>query len=204
MSVDDMPSRADASGAAVPSGTLDAAAEASRGPAAKPDAADPARADPADPEARAKLANAERAMSLMLGRVAALMIGSPEHRHLFLADLEWRVVPPLALRQCRLVQKEGLPVAYLSWALVDEAREKRLQGGYRRLAPADWRSGDRLWLVDLIAPGGNGEALAREVMGKLFPGREVKTLAVRRDGGGVGARGLSNSTCDTEGHRNPS
>lgn len=125
---------------------------------------------------RERLAKAERDMSLMLGRVAALMMGSPEHRYLFVADLEWRLVPPLALRQCRLVQRGGLPVAFLSWALLDEARERRRLAGNRRLAPADWRSGDRLWLIDLIAPGGDGEALAREVMAKLFPGRVFRTL----------------------------
>src|SRR5207245_3065285 len=63
----------------------------------------------------------------LLGQVAWLMMQSPVHRHLFLADLEYRVAPPLMLQQFRLYRRDNVPVAFVSWALLTEEVEKRVQ-----------------------------------------------------------------------------
>ena len=89
----------------------------------------------------------------LVGQVGWLMMSSPAHRHLFLGDLEWLVLPPILLRQMRLWRRDGRPVAYASWAEVSEEVEKRILAGVVRLAPPDWNSGDRLWLIDVVAPG---------------------------------------------------
>ena len=87
-----------------------------------------------------------------------LMSRSAKHRHLFLADLEWRLMPPLALKQFRLFTKDNHPVALATWAMVSEAVEARLKGGGTHLKPEEWKSGDRRVVVDIMAPfGGEGE-----------------------------------------------
>src|SRR2546422_5046513 len=105
----------------------------------------------------------------LLGQVAWLMMQSPVHRHLFLADLEYRVAPPLMLQQFRLYRRDNVPVAFVSWALLTEEVEKRVQSGAWRLQPADWRSGDRLWVVDLVAPHGGVAAVLEDLRENLFP-----------------------------------
>jgi hemolysin-activating ACP:hemolysin acyltransferase len=95
---------------------------------------------------------ASRALTEILGQVAALMMRSAGHRHLFLSDMEWLVVPPLLIGQVRVFQSAGAPVAAAFWASVSEEVEKRLEQGETRLRPQDWKSGDRLWLIEVIAP----------------------------------------------------
>src|SRR2546428_5155381 len=106
----------------------------------------------------------------LLGQVAWLMMQSPVHRHLFLADLEYRVAPPLMLQQFRLYRRDNVPVAFVSWALLTEEVEKRVQSGAWRLQRADWRAGDRLRVVGLVAPHGGVEGGLEEPRGKRFLG----------------------------------
>src|SRR2546426_9170112 len=60
-------------------------------------------------------------------------------------------------------------VAFVSWALLTEEVEKRVQSGAWRLQPADWRSGDRLWVVDLVAPHGGLDAVLMDLRENVFP-----------------------------------
>ena len=113
----------------------------------------------------------------VLGQVARLMAASPSHRHHFLSDLEWLVMPPLALGQARLIRDDkGNPLAFACWALVSEAVEKRLEAGHPRLAPQEWRSGDRLWLIDVVAPEPALPTVLATLQKEVFKGAEVKTL----------------------------
>ena len=121
----------------------------------------------------------------VLGQVAWLFMTSPTHKHLFMTDLEWLVVPPLRLRQFRLFRRQNVPVAYASWASLTEEAEKRLMSGIRKLQPGDWNAGDRLWLIDLAAPFGGHDAILKELRDNVFAGRPVKTLRPGPDGKGV-------------------
>jgi len=89
-----------------------------------------------------------------LASAIALMTVSAPHRHLFISDLEWALLPPIALRQCRVFVKDGRPVGFASWAFVSDEVDARLRTGQTKLKPAEWKSGDRCWLIDLIAPFG--------------------------------------------------
>lgn len=119
----------------------------------------------------------------VLGEIAGLMMQSPGHRHFFLADLEWLVIPAVLTRQFVIYRKQRAPVAYASWALVSEEVEKRLMAGERRLAPGEWRSGDRLWLIDLVAPFGGTERIVADLRARVLTSREVKTLRPGPGGG---------------------
>lgn len=69
--------------------------------------------------------------------MAWLMTHSTGHKHLFLADLEWLVLPPVMARQFRLFKNKSRPFAFASWALLNEESEKRLLAGQPRLRPGD-------------------------------------------------------------------
>jgi cytolysin-activating lysine-acyltransferase len=115
----------------------------------------------------------------VFGQVVWLMMNMPIYRHVFLTDLEWMVLPPIMLTQYRLFRADNRAVAFAAWAYLSEAAEARLQEPIPRLAPADWRSGDRLWLVNLFAPFGHQEVALKELEQTAFAG---KTFRMHRRG----------------------
>lgn len=131
---------------------------------------EPSRPSEAAPEAVAML-------DQVLGQVVRLMVASPRHRHLFVADLEWLAMPAMALGQARLLRDgKGRPLAFACWASVSEEVEKRLEQGNPRLSPRDWRSGDRLWLVDVVAPDRALPTVMATLEKEVFKGARVRTL----------------------------
>ena len=54
-----------------------------------------------------------------------------------------------------------------------------------RMRPDEWKSGDRLWLIDLVAPFGGAEKVLAELRERVFEGRSIKTLQVAPDGKGT-------------------
>jgi len=83
----------------------------------------------------------------VLGHVGWLLARDAETRDLFISDLEWRVMPPVALNQFKIWHAEApngggrRPVAYASWAFVGDRQKVRLDAGNTRLAPGEWKSG---------------------------------------------------------------
>ncbi len=148
----------------------------------------------------------------VLGQVMQLMLRSPQHRHLFLADLEWLILPPLALRQCRVIRQKEQPVAFISWGWLSKETEKRLTNGGvgangLRLQANEWNAraaggdsvnngrttgGDSVnsgrgnpWIIDIIAPYGGAEKLIAEVKKNVFKGEKVKAFQQAPDGTGM-------------------
>jgi cytolysin-activating lysine-acyltransferase len=101
--------------------------------------------------------SAPHTVSHMFGEIVWLMSQSPQHKHFSIADLEWMVMPPLLLKQYRLFHNEGRPIGAALWAFLSEEAEAKLSMSPPRLRPEEWKSGDRCWLVDLIAPGATME-----------------------------------------------
>ena len=123
-------------------------------------------------------------ISQILGAVAALMMESPPHQHLFLTDMKWLVIPPVRLRQYRLFRREGLPFAFVSWAMVDNDTEERLKAGAGRLRPDEWQNGDTVWVIDLIAPFGAGDEVLKDLKENVFKGQRMKTRQLSPSGHG--------------------
>lgn len=126
-------------------------------------------------------------MTRLLGQIVTLLGQSPGHRHVFVADLEWLVLPALIARQARVWRRQtengSVPVIYASWALVDAEVEARLRQGQTRLKPTEWRSGDRAWLIDLVAPFGGSDAALTELADQVFPGKVLHALSTSATGG---------------------
>ena len=125
-----------------------------------------------------------------MGPVIMLYLQSSHRRYQFIGDLEWLLLPPLVLGQCKLYMKKEYPISFVSWAFLDEAAEKRLFANGGKLRPEDWKSGDRLWLMDVVAPFGGVENMLRDIQKNEFPGQVVRLLAPDPKTGGVTAREL--------------
>ncbi len=97
---------------------------------------------------------------------------------------------PVLMQQFRLYydqQKPIGPVAHATksmvlWARVSAEVEAMLAAGTTKLRPQDWRSGDRLWVVEVIAPFGGAEEMVRDLKAKVFPERELKYVAIGAGG----------------------
>jgi cytolysin-activating lysine-acyltransferase len=44
------------------------------------------------------------------------------------------------------------------------------------------KSGDRLWVVEVIAPFGGAEEMVRDLKAKVFPTQELRYVAIGADG----------------------
>lgn len=114
----------------------------------------------------------------LLGTVSWLMLAGVATRHSLLSDLEWRVMPALMLNQAKLYWREEMPVAYVSWARLSPEVERRYQQPPHRLAPAEWRSGEAVWLVDMVAPFGGVEAIMKDLRETTLRGVPIRQLAL--------------------------
>jgi cytolysin-activating lysine-acyltransferase len=157
-----------------------------RGEETKPVETKSATPKPAEPAAKeVKKPAAGESPQAALGQAIWVAMHSPTHRHLFLADLEWALIPPVRLRQIRFFGKDGAIDGFATWAMVNEEVEKRLLSGNRRLAPTDWRSGERAWLIDLIAPTENAaKAAIGEIKARAFADTPFNMLVPSKDGKG--------------------
>lgn len=94
--------------------------------------------------------------SHLLGEMTWLLSQSPLHRSFTIADLEWLVMPALIHEQFFLFRDGERPVALAMWAKCNAAAVAKLEGGMvdpqNRLNLEEWKSGDSIWLVDLIIP----------------------------------------------------
>lgn len=107
-------------------------------------------------------------VSHLLGEMAWLLSQSPLHKALAIGDLEWLVMPALIHEQFYLFRDGDKPVGLALWAKCNDEAERKLEGGMiepeNRLTLEEWTSGDRIWLVDLIAPFADTTNRHREVM----------------------------------------
>jgi len=62
------------------------------------------------------------------------------------------VMPALLLQQYRVFRDGQRPVGLALWAFLSEAAEARLADSKTRIRPDEWKSVDRCWLIDLVAP----------------------------------------------------
>lgn len=123
-----------------------------------------------------------KTVATALGEIAWLLSQSPSHRHsLFIGDLEWLVIPPLTLGQYRLFYSDGKPVGAAFWALLTETVEQRLAGG-GRLGANEWRSGDRAWLVELVAPFGGQDRMLEDLRKTALVERVFRYVRVQPGG----------------------
>lgn len=102
---------------------------------------------------------------------------------------------PILLQQFRLFYTSDRPVGVVLWAQVNDEVAKNIADGATRIRPQDWRSGDNLWVVEVIAPFESADAcghpkrrqngaeeMVKDLKEKVFPTRTINYVAVSRDG----------------------
>ncbi|MCP5083006.1 MAG: toxin-activating lysine-acyltransferase [Alphaproteobacteria bacterium] len=155
-------------------GSSKSCGRARKGGAGKPRRA-AARA-PASPFTQPTPAGASSTIAGVLGEITWLMTQSPNHKGFFISDLEWMIMCPVILQQFRLFYDKDKPIGVALYAHVDDEVEERLKSGNARLRPQDWKSGTKLWIVEIIAPFGGHEAMMTDFKEQLFQNTDVHYL----------------------------
>lgn len=119
--------------------------------------------------------------SEVFGAGVWLWMHLPRHRQLSIKNLEKRLLEPVqqgqyVLVSARMTNGNRDPVALLLYACLNARAESRyINDPTAPLAPADWRSGDRLWLIDWVSPFGQSLPL-RQPMLNLFARQTARSL----------------------------
>lgn len=94
----------------------------------------------------------------VLGEITWLLSQSPAYKQLRIGDLEWAIMPALLLKQfCIFYDEQKKPIAFALWAYLSPEVEKRMSeslqaGKPTRLGLKEWKSGESLWLLELVSP----------------------------------------------------
>ena len=119
---------------------------------------------------------ASRTVAGVLGEITWLLTQSPAHKGLFVSDIEWMIMVPVMLQQFRLFYDKDKPVGVVLWAKIDEEVEARLKAGNARMRPQDWKSGETLWIIEIIAPFGGHLEMMKDFKAELFKDTPVHYL----------------------------
>jgi cytolysin-activating lysine-acyltransferase len=113
----------------------------------------------------------------MLGPAAWLLMQQAHTRHTLLSELEWRVIPALMLDQAKLYMRGDTPLAYVSWARMSKEVAERYRNPPHQLSFNDWKSGEEVWLVDVVTPFGGLPKIMEELRTQVLAGQVIHQLA---------------------------
>ncbi|MDP1782287.1 MAG: toxin-activating lysine-acyltransferase [Hydrogenophaga sp.] len=120
-------------------------------------------------------------ISEAFGAAVWLWMQVPRHRQLTIKNLDKRLLEPIRQGQYVLVctgqhNNQRDPVALLLYACLNAPAESRyIKDPTAPLASADWRSGDRLWLIDWVSPFGQSLQLRHRML-ELFARQTARSL----------------------------
>jgi cytolysin-activating lysine-acyltransferase len=119
----------------------------------------------------------------MLGAAALLMMRAGGYRDLTPAEIEGRVLPALLANQARVFLYGLQPIGMVTWAHLAPEAETRLVSEGALPKAEEWSRGDRIWIIDVIAPFGGSQAMLDKVRRETLRGRTVHLLRPRAEGG---------------------
>jgi cytolysin-activating lysine-acyltransferase len=104
----------------------------------------------------------------MLDQVIHLMSQTETYRDWTVDQVSRCIIPAVNLNQCTGIVEDGYLVAWVSWAFMDEENGDKFLDGNYTMQPESWSSGDRLVMMDFIAPFQHTPQLVK-IVRQLFP-----------------------------------
>ncbi|MCK4743159.1 MAG: toxin-activating lysine-acyltransferase [Sulfuriflexus sp.] len=115
--------------------------------------------------------------SEVLGSAVWLWMQSDTHKEIGLKDLPFLLLPAIKLGQFVLAIENGKPVFFLTWAEMNEEAEARYLGNPPEMMSLnDWKSGERIWFLDWVAPFGHTRKMYGLMTQKLFSDTYARSL----------------------------
>lgn len=94
-----------------------------------------------------------------------------------LGYLMCRVVPFLQHRQFAVFIESDRVIGYVSWAYLNEETEKKyIKSQGLPLEVDEWKSGNRLWIIDWFSPFGHTRHIKNLIENYLFPEDGMRSL----------------------------
>lgn len=116
------------------------------------------------------------------GSATWLWMHSQNHREIPLYMLSKLLLPAIMNKQFILIYENKKPIFFLSWAEMNEVSEKKyLSHLFTELTGNDWVSGDRTWIMDLVAPFGHVRSAVSYLKGHLLKDFIGRSLYHRSD-----------------------
>lgn len=117
----------------------------------------------------------------VLGKMAWLWMSSPLHKPWTVDLLSQFTLPAIESNQYLLIERDGFPVAYCSWAFLDQNTEVKYMINPSHIRAEDWTGGDRLWFVDWVAPFSRHDSIAmKNQLIEMFPHSLARAIRVKR------------------------
>jgi len=127
----------------------------------------------------------------VFGEIVTILMRSPQYQTLTLKDLEWMVLPALQHNQFHLAldqtKAQNFPasVGVALWAYVSPEVDQRLSTNLHepvRLMPAEWNSGEILWLIDAVGTAPATLQLMQGLGQSAFKGKTFKMRSANEAG----------------------
>lgn len=123
------------------------------------------------------------ALEMTIGAAILLVTKSESHKYFFSSELETKIIAPILSKQFLLMRSEkNEPIAFVTFADVDEEVEKRLFSGNIKLKPQDWKSGKNSYIIDIVSPFISPLKILDEANKKQFKDKKVKILKPTKNG----------------------
>jgi hemolysin-activating ACP:hemolysin acyltransferase len=137
--------------------------------------------------------SARNQLHAAIGQVVLTLSVVPRYRHCTLAEIHTLVVEPLLKDRLAIAtgkaadgadDAEDSLAGIAIWASLSEEAEARLREQIAagvfpvRLKPADWASGDRVWLLDVIAPTRQLASVVLANLRQVLPSDELSVHPV--------------------------
>ena len=142
----------------------------------------------------AKQTEALTAVAAALGEVTSLAIRASQIAQYSIADLEWLIVPAIRNRQFLIVRAPApqsavaLPSAAILWSSVSDAIDAQLRsvpGQRLKLSAEERRSGDHIWITDLIGHPTLLQEAMRNLVATRFKGQLISYFARNAEGADI-------------------
>ncbi|WP_402721338.1 toxin-activating lysine-acyltransferase [Janthinobacterium rivuli] len=125
-------------------------------------------------------------LTSQLGTAAYLILRCTKYRLFRVASVGAWLQPPILLKQiCFFYDTLGHPIGYVTWAyLTREVEQRFVEDPNFLLHFSEWNEGDRLWMIDFVAPNGMVREIVDYIRRHLF-NEFSEARYVRRDAGGA-------------------
>ncbi|RED13904.1 toxin-activating lysine-acyltransferase [Pontivivens insulae] len=107
--------------------------------------------------------------SAVFGEMVWLYSRSEIHKNWPINSVHQWLTPALKARQYRIYHKRGKPIGFVTWARLSAKVEEAYVRNPGSLTPDNWKSGERIWLIDFVAPFGDAKQISRDLRNTVFP-----------------------------------
>lgn len=140
--------------------------------------------------------------------IISVLMRSPAYNEMSLGQLRQRIVPPFLANQYVIAhakQKDGgkpaFPAGVAFWAQVSDEIDARLTnepGTAAQLAPQEWKSGNNLWIIEIVSPQNLAPMIINQLNNTAFAGQKFK-IKTKDQSGATKVAVLGGETAKSEG-----